>query len=155
ITVFVHHNTLHAFEDMPFEEAVKTAARLFGCHPYLTEDRYRAALDQGRIRFAELREVVAEDLGKQAGEAILGGLFSPLELRLAMLQHSLPLGPREELAWLIAETDALRRVRSDVSATVRARLIAETRRWVMRDLRGGNEGVIVAANGRSRLNAQT
>src|SRR5262249_29916321 len=41
--------------------------------------------------------------------------------------------------WFVAETDALRRVRSDVSAAVRGRLIAETRRWVMRDLRGGHE----------------
>src|SRR5262249_32605434 len=48
-------------------------------------------------------------------------------------------GPTEELLWFVAETDALRRVRPDVSAAVRGRLVAETRRWAMRDLRGGNE----------------
>jgi len=36
----------------------------------------------------------------------------------------------------MAETDALRRVRPDVSASARGRLVAESRRWVMRDLRG-------------------
>ena len=41
ITVFIHHNTLHAFEDLPFHEAVKKGAHVFGCHPYLSEDRYR------------------------------------------------------------------------------------------------------------------
>ena len=40
ITVFIHHNTLHAFEDLPFGEAVKKAARVFGCQPYLSEDRW-------------------------------------------------------------------------------------------------------------------
>jgi len=41
ITVFIHHNTLHAFEDLPFLEAVKKGGRVFGCHPFLPEDRYR------------------------------------------------------------------------------------------------------------------
>ena len=39
INVFIHHNTLHAFEDLPFDEAVKKGAQLYGCQPYLTEDR--------------------------------------------------------------------------------------------------------------------
>src|SRR4051794_37974905 len=60
ITVFIHHNTLHSFEDLPFSEAVLKGARTFGCHPYLPEDRYRQELLRGRIRFDELREVVAE-----------------------------------------------------------------------------------------------
>ena len=63
ITVFIHHNTLHAFEDLPFHEAVKKGAQVFGCQPYLTEDRYREELNRGRIRFAELQEVLEEDLG--------------------------------------------------------------------------------------------
>src|SRR4051794_5546475 len=63
ITVFIHHNTLHAFEDLPFPEAVKKGAQVFGCQPYLTEDRYRDALTRGRIRFDGLREVLEEDLG--------------------------------------------------------------------------------------------
>src|ERR1700732_2358513 len=66
ITVFIHHNTLHAFEDMPFHEAVAKGARVFGCHPYLTEDRYREALGRGRIRFEELQAVLREDLGERA-----------------------------------------------------------------------------------------
>jgi uncharacterized protein YbcC (UPF0753/DUF2309 family) len=44
ITVFIHHNTLHAFEEEPFSEAVKKGAHVFGCQPFLTEDRYRQEL---------------------------------------------------------------------------------------------------------------
>jgi uncharacterized protein YbcC (UPF0753/DUF2309 family) len=138
ITVFIHHNTLHAFEDLPFDEAVKKGARVFGCHPYLTEDRYREALHRGRIRFDELQAVLREDLGPAADERILR-LATRMELRLAMLQYPLRFGPTEELVWFVAETDALRHVRPDASAAERGRLISETRRWVMRDLRGGYE----------------
>src|SRR5881227_1605099 len=70
ITVFIHHNTLHAFEHLPFHEAVQKGARVFGCQPYLSEDRYRDALRRGRIRFDELRAVLEEDLGARAGEPI-------------------------------------------------------------------------------------
>src|SRR5450432_2896520 len=66
ITVFIHHNTLHAFEDLPFHEAVKKGAQVFGCHPYLSEDRYRDELARGRIRFSELHDVLEEDLGARA-----------------------------------------------------------------------------------------
>ncbi len=47
ITVFIHHNTLHAFEELPFHEAVKKGAQIFGCHPYISEDRYRDAAGEG------------------------------------------------------------------------------------------------------------
>ena len=33
ITVFIHHNTLHAFEDLPFNEAVMKAAQPWGASP--------------------------------------------------------------------------------------------------------------------------
>jgi uncharacterized protein YbcC (UPF0753/DUF2309 family) len=138
ITVFIHHNTLHAFEDLPFHEAVKKAAHVFGCQPYLSEDRYREALRRGRIRFAELQEVLEQDLGDRAGEQI-PCFGTRLELRLAMLQYPLRIGPTEELIWYVAEANALRRVRQEVSSAVRARMIAETRRWVIRDLRGGSD----------------
>src|SRR5947209_20124499 len=71
IRVFIHHNTLHAFEDLPFDEAVQKGARIFGCHPYLPEDRYREKLARGRIRVADLQAVLSEDLGSRGVEPIL------------------------------------------------------------------------------------
>ncbi|HKM55903.1 MAG TPA: putative inorganic carbon transporter subunit DabA, partial [Isosphaeraceae bacterium] len=134
ITTFIHHNTLHAFEDLPFSDAVKKGAFVFGCQPYLREDRYRQELARGRIRFDELKEALEGDLGDRATEKVpcFGTL---LDLRLAMLKNPLLSGPTDELVWYVAEANALRRVRQEVSAADRARLIAETRRWVIRDLR--------------------
>jgi uncharacterized protein YbcC (UPF0753/DUF2309 family) len=152
INIFIHHNTLHAFEGLSFLDGVKKGARTFNCQPFLTEAQYREALGRGRIRFDDLRAVLGEELGAP-GKQRIAGLCSLFDLRLAMLQYPLRFGPREELAWFVAETDALKRVRSDVSAADRARLIAETRRWVMRDLRGGNEST---RNGKSgSLNGRT
>ncbi len=93
---------------------------------------------RGRIRFSELQEVLEQDLGEGARQPI-PGFGTRLDLRLAMLQYPMRSGPTEELLWYVAEADALRRIRPEVSSTVRSRIVAETRRWVMRDFRGGNE----------------
>src|SRR5262245_34866536 len=135
IDVFIHHNTLHAFEELPFDQAVRRGGEEFDCEPFLTESRYRAELDRGRIRFDDLREVLREDLGERADDSLLG-LGTRMDLRLAMLQHTAWSGPIAELLWLLTEGDVLRRVRAGVSAAARGRLLTETRRWVMRDLRG-------------------
>src|SRR4051794_6310734 len=115
ITVFIHHNTLHAFEELPFSEAVKKGAYVFGCQPYLSEDRYREELRRGRIRFSDLHDVLEQDLGARSAESIpcFGTL---LDLRLAMLQYPLRSGPTEELVWYVADANALRRVRSEASS---------------------------------------
>ncbi|MBS0266955.1 MAG: DUF2309 domain-containing protein [Planctomycetes bacterium] len=138
ITVFIHHNTLHAFEDLPFAEAVKEAAHVFGCQPYLSEDQYRAALQRGRIRFSHLQQVLEHDLGDRARQPI-PCFGTRLDLQTAMLLEPLRTGPSGELAWYVAEEDALQKISPEVSAVVRAQLIAETRRWVMRDLRRAGE----------------
>src|SRR6478736_6126337 len=66
ISIFIHHNTLHAFEDLPFEKAVVEGGAAFGCQPYLGLERYREALAKGRIRFTDLRSALRDDLGDRA-----------------------------------------------------------------------------------------
>lgn len=63
IGVFIHHNTLHAFAEEPFEKAVIHAAKVFGTEPFLTETRYREELARGRIRSCDLESVLDADLG--------------------------------------------------------------------------------------------
>lgn len=134
IGVFIHHNTLHAFEEDTFDVAVRRGAEVFGCEPYLTEDRYRYELERGRIRFSELRATLVGELGIRAEEAILGKC-NRLELQLAMLQYALKESSGIDLDWIMAETDALYHTRPDVSQVARKHLITETRHWVMRSLR--------------------
>lgn len=134
ITNFVHHNTLHNFEHLPFAQAVQTAAQIYGCRTYLTEEQYRQKLAQERIRIGDLRAVLEEDLGNDADVSI-HELSTRFQLRLAMLRYPLRLGPTEELRWVVAQTDALQKFRNEAPENIRDRMIEETRRWVMRDLR--------------------
>jgi hypothetical protein len=146
IGVFIHHNTLHAFQHLPFEEAVERGGETFGCQPYLTEDRYRDALVRGRIRGEELRAVLERDLGARGADPVPPS-GTRLDLRLAMLQYPLRTGGEAELRWFVEETDALRRVRPEASAAARAKLIGGNRSQVMRQcinsLRGADSQPVV------------
>src|ERR1051325_10200823 len=71
ISIFIHHNTLHAFEHLPFEEAVETAAEQLGCQPFLSESRYRDKLASGRILAKDVAALLEEQLGAR-GAADLG-----------------------------------------------------------------------------------
>ena len=135
ITVFVHHNTLHAFEHLGFDDGVKAGGRLFGCHAYLPEDDYRKEFQRGRIRVEDLEAVLIDDLGDEA-DRLVASFGTRYALRLAMLQFPFRSGLSAELRWVIAETDALRRFRAEVAPAVRQRMISETRRWMMREYTG-------------------
>jgi uncharacterized protein YbcC (UPF0753/DUF2309 family) len=137
ISAFAFLNTLQALEDLPFDEGIKKGARLYGCQPYLDEDRYREKLTQGRIRLEDLSAVLKKDLRDLADHSIYR-LATRFELRLAMLQHPLRSGPPEELRWFVAVTDALTHMRPEAAPAVRSRFIEETRHWIMRDLRFGS-----------------
>jgi uncharacterized protein len=80
IGVFVHHNTLHAFEHLPFEEAVKQAGQLFGAEPYMSEASYRGELARGRIQLVDVDAV----LDREPDFLIFAGL-SRSSLRRAMI----------------------------------------------------------------------
>lgn len=136
IKIFIHHNTLHAFEHMPFCDAVEAGGRTFGCHAYLPEDRYREELASGRIRREDLVAVLLEDLGDEA-DRLIGLLGTRFSLRLMMLQYPLRLAPPGELRWYVAQTDALVRFRGDAPTSLREQTIRETRHWILRDWRNG------------------
>src|SRR5437762_14160561 len=79
IGLFIHHNPRHAFEHVPFEEAVEHAAVRLGREPYLAEPRYRDKLASGRIRPKDVEALLVEQLGATAVEDV-AGVGSRLEL---------------------------------------------------------------------------
>ncbi|MCR9210073.1 MAG: DUF2309 domain-containing protein [bacterium] len=133
ISVFVHHNTLHAFEDLPFEKAVIEGGRRFGCEPYLSEERYHEELLRGRISREDLREVLMADLQDDA-DKLVASFGTRYTLRLSMLQTELQPMPESGLSWVLAESELLKRFRDEVPTQYREKTITQTRGWVMRHL---------------------
>src|SRR5579883_1203981 len=84
VAAFVFQNPLHAFEYLPFDEGVQRGAQLFGCQPYLSEDRYRQEMARKRIQAVDLRSALEEDEGSRVWESI-NGIVCRLNLRLTML----------------------------------------------------------------------
>src|ERR1041385_7792436 len=72
ISIFIHHNTLHAFEHLRFEEAVETAADRLGREPYLAEARYREKLASGRILARDVERLLHEQLGERGAQDVAG-----------------------------------------------------------------------------------
>jgi uncharacterized protein len=80
IGVFVHHNTLHAFEHLPFEKAVIEASHLFGAEPYMSEAAYRAELARGRIQLVDIDAALDSE-----PDALVFARLSRGSLRRAMI----------------------------------------------------------------------
>src|SRR5436190_14302240 len=72
ISIFIHHNTLHAFEHLPFEEAVECAGERLGCEPFLAESRYRDKLASGRILARDVEALLQEQLGERGAHIVAG-----------------------------------------------------------------------------------
>lgn len=60
---FVHHNSLHAFQDMPFYEGIFRASEIFGYQVTLHLQEYRKMYHTGRIRHAVLEQVIRDRFG--------------------------------------------------------------------------------------------
>lgn len=63
---FVHHNLLHAFQDIHFFEANYRAKKIFGYKTYLTIHEYREMYDQGYIEETVVEEIIRKRKGKNA-----------------------------------------------------------------------------------------
>ena len=113
IGVFIHHNTLHAFQHLPFEKAVIEASRLFRTEPYMRETAYRDALAKGRIQ--------REDL-----EAILTAEGRSTDIRRAMLLPGVRQFAPATIRWEIDENKLRENFRSDLPAIARRSLEGES-----------------------------
>ena len=47
---FIHHNTLHAFQNLKFDQAIYSASEILGYRVSLSLSEYRALYDNKRIR---------------------------------------------------------------------------------------------------------
>jgi len=103
IGVFVHHNTLHAFQELPFEQAVIEAWRLFGAEPYMSEAAYRSELARGRIQPDDLDAVLAGE-----PDAVIFPRLARQSLRRAMITPGVREFDAATILWRAEQGDLAR-----------------------------------------------
>jgi uncharacterized protein YbcC (UPF0753/DUF2309 family) len=116
---------------LEFSQAVLAGQHLFGCEPYLSEQRFREEHSKGRLNDEDLATILEEELGSRAGE-VVAGLDRRIDIRKAMLRHAIYAATQAEMNWLMQESDALREFRSELSAATKTQMISNTREWVER-----------------------
>ncbi|MCC7296754.1 MAG: DUF2309 family protein, partial [Bacteroidia bacterium] len=65
---FIHHNTLHALQNLEFHSALHTGSVVFGYKTYLPLVEYRALYHQGNIHGNVLRKIIVEKFGPNGFE---------------------------------------------------------------------------------------
>ena len=118
IGVFIHHNTLHAFQHLPFEQALLEASKLFKTEPYMTAAGFRQAIDKGRIRPEDIDAVLAQE----PDEELWPGGMTLRMLRRAMLLPGVREFWPETIAWDMNEGEILDHFRGDLAPAARAAL---------------------------------
>jgi uncharacterized protein YbcC (UPF0753/DUF2309 family) len=73
---FIHHNTLHAFQQLKFFKALDNASEIFGYKTLLSLTEYRRMYQQGKIRAEVLDRVLSTSVGKENTESWKNKLIS-------------------------------------------------------------------------------
>ena len=62
---FIHHNTLHAFQNLKFDHAIRKAAKMFGYNVSLPLSDFRNLYKSKRILHDNLEKIIIEKKGKE------------------------------------------------------------------------------------------
>jgi uncharacterized protein YbcC (UPF0753/DUF2309 family) len=126
---FVHHNTLHGFEDMKFQDALKASNQLTGAYGYWTQQQFQEQYLKGRINDDDIDDILNRDEILQAQQLIfkLSKLSKQSILkkdiyRIALL-YPLKRISSNQLKWQSEELHALEAFQEDVPDNARKKLL--------------------------------
>ncbi len=142
IDTFIHHNTLHAFEHLPFHDGLLAAHRELGVDVYLTEHEYREALRSGRIDLESFEAAIAASLVRIPAVFVSGD--SRHAFRRALLMSALEERPVEALAWARAEGTLLEECKTLVRSVTLEGVADRSREWLNDELRATTRGASTA-----------
>ena len=83
---FIHHNTLHAYQDLPFHQALWTASSLHGSATYLSLNEFRQLHRAGRISLEILHDRIHRHLMNRFKEPYPQQEFDSLLVRMVQEQ---------------------------------------------------------------------
>lgn len=146
IGVFIHHNTLHAFQHLPFEAAVLEAADIFGAEPFMPETRYRSEFARGRISQGDLDHVLAREQVLRGGDRpLFDGRLTRTELWRLMLACGVDDDGGKSLDWRLEELGLLRRLSDGIPVAAARAIVAKTTAWLGPMLDGGDLPAVAEA----------
>jgi uncharacterized protein YbcC (UPF0753/DUF2309 family) len=123
---FVHHNTLHGLQHLPFVEALRAAERMTGARPWLDEARCRELFRLGRVDAGDLAAALWQLPATRSDEPLLTGSARCLR-RGDVLQASLRYPPAAisgaRLRWQLEEKLAGERLQADLDPFARQALL--------------------------------
>ncbi|PKO94699.1 MAG: DUF2309 domain-containing protein [Betaproteobacteria bacterium HGW-Betaproteobacteria-10] len=101
---FVHHNTLHGFQHLPFPDALAAAQQLTGATTYWPESKFRACYDTGRISRDDVNAAL-DEAGLADLEQPLIGTLRQRDILLASLLESPETPCVQRFEWLERERE--------------------------------------------------
>jgi len=125
---FIHHNTIHGFQHLPFEEALAAFEALTGICGYLPETQNRHFYQQGRINDSDLAAALAQCPSLQAEQtvcALKDRVITRKNIYKIALLFDLQGITVSQFNWQIEELGALDTVQADVPASVRSLLFVD------------------------------
>jgi uncharacterized protein len=128
---FVHHNTLHGYQHLPFEEALAESEKLTGISAYLPEHKNREFYRQGRINDADLTAAFKQNPTLKPDEIVCkleDKVIARKDIYHAALLFDLQPISISQLNWHIEELGALDTTQSDVPESIRKALFEQDRR---------------------------
>jgi len=114
---FVHHNPIHGFEHLPFDEAIRQAKHLFGAEGYLPNDEYRGFYRAGRIKAKNVDRAL-DRIGPKNHEALslASHTITAGDVQKIHLLHGIEVLEPALLDWQFSSAGALERLRDGATA---------------------------------------
>jgi len=118
---FVHHNTLHGYQHLSFEQALAENYALTDIHGYLPETRYRQFYTQGRINNDDITAALACNPTlhpEKIAFTVAGKDIKHQDIFTVALLVDLSAISVSQFIWQVEELNALRSVQADVPASI-------------------------------------